>query len=85
MLLPAVANGGDEDQEPAYMIYIDPETGKYTTEDPDAVDSSATKVARRDETETHSSSPLTLLIIGAGAAIGLLAVGLTKYQRKLLR
>ena len=29
---PALA--GDDDKPPAYKIYIDPETGRYTTEDP---------------------------------------------------
>lgn len=31
---PAIS--GDDDKESAYMIYIDPETGKYTTQDPHA-------------------------------------------------
>jgi hypothetical protein len=31
---PHPAAASDNDERPAYMIYIDPETGKYTTEDP---------------------------------------------------
>lgn len=27
-------HAGDDDKPPAYKIYIDPETGRYTTEDP---------------------------------------------------
>lgn len=34
--LPSVAS--DNDEQPVYKIYIDPETGKYTTEDPLAAD-----------------------------------------------
>jgi hypothetical protein len=34
--LPSVAS--DDDEQPVYKIYIDPETGKYTTEDPLAAD-----------------------------------------------
>ncbi len=33
-LMPGAAIAGDDDKPPAYRIYIDPETGKYTTEDP---------------------------------------------------
>jgi hypothetical protein len=35
MSFPAYA--GDDDKAPAYMIYIDPETGKYTTTRPHSV------------------------------------------------
>lgn len=34
--LPSVAS--DDDEQPVYMIYIDPETGRYTTADPLAAD-----------------------------------------------
>lgn len=34
LLVAANATAGDDDERPAYMIYIDPETGRYTTEDP---------------------------------------------------
>ena len=34
LLFSMPAAGSDDDERPAYMIYIDPETGKYTTEDP---------------------------------------------------
>lgn len=36
LLLTAPAFSGDDDKASAYKIYIDPETGKYTTEDPHA-------------------------------------------------
>lgn len=34
VLAPSAAPGSDNDERPAYMIYLDPETGQYTTEDP---------------------------------------------------
>lgn len=33
-LMAGAVIAGDDDKPPAYRIYIDPETGKYTTEDP---------------------------------------------------
>lgn len=38
LLGPPLSVASDDDEQPAYMIYIDPETGKYTTEDPLAAD-----------------------------------------------
>lgn len=34
LLFADVAVGGDEDERPPYLIYVDPVTGKYTTEPP---------------------------------------------------
>jgi hypothetical protein len=34
LLQPYPAAASDNDERPAYMIYIDPETGQYTTQDP---------------------------------------------------
>ncbi len=79
-LLPAIAFAGDEDTKPAYMIYIDPDTGKYTTEDPDAGNTTAPIVpARPASGESNPSSPL-LIVIGCALAV-LLIGGLIKYQR----
>lgn len=36
VLAPVCARASDNNEDPPYMIYIDPETGKYTTKDPDA-------------------------------------------------
>ncbi len=80
-LLLATAYAGDEDSEPAYMIYIDPDTGKYTTEDPDAGDTNAPIVpARPASGESDPSSPL-LIVIGFALA-ALLVGGLLQHQRK---
>ena len=80
-LLTATAYAGDEDSEPAYMIYIDPDTGKYTTEDPDAGNANAPIVPARPE--AGSSQPkLTLLIVGGSAIAVLLVGGLLQHQRR---
>lgn len=72
---------GDEDQAPAYMIYIDPETGKYTTENPD---NAATTHAVVDASQAPASkrSSASLLITGATLLVILLAAGIVKHQRK---
>jgi len=80
-LLPTTAFAGDEDTKPAYMIYIDPETGKYTTDDPDAGNTNAPVVpARPASGEGNPSSPL-LIVIGGALAV-LLIGGLLKHQRR---
>ena len=84
LMLPLTVIAGDEDREPAYKIYIDPETGKYTTEDPEATTASATSIIGREKME-QASSELLLPIIGAAAVIALIAGGLLTYQRKLAR
>jgi hypothetical protein len=80
-ILPAIAYPGDEDTKPAYMIYIDPETGKYTTEDPEAGNTNDNVVPARPE--AGSSQPkLTLLIVGGSAIAVLLVGGLLQHQRR---
>lgn len=37
MIVSVPTYAGDDDKAPAYMIYIDPETGKYTTTRPHSV------------------------------------------------
>ena len=81
VLLPAIAYPGDEDTKPAYMIYIDPETGKYTTEDPGSGNTNAPIVpARPASGESNPSSPL-LIVIGCALA-ALLVGGLLQHQRR---
>ena len=80
-LLPATAYAGDEDTKPAYMIYIDPDTGKYTTEDPDAGNTNAPIVpARPASGESSPGSPL-LIVIGGALAV-LFVGGLLQHQRR---
>ncbi len=80
-LLPAIAYPGDEDTEPAYMIYIDPETGKYTTEDPEAGNKND-RVVPAKPSSGNSQPKLPLLIVGGCAIAGLLVVGLFRHQRR---
>ncbi len=80
-LLPATAYSGDEDTKPAYMIYIDPETGKYTTEDPEAGNTNDS-VVRAIPASGNSQSKLPLLIVGGSALAVLLVGGLLKHQRR---
>lgn len=70
---------GDEDQAPAYRIYIDPETGAYTTDDPllaaaPAAVKSTVPVAK----DRESAAPLTI----AGVLVVLLAAGIIFRRRK---
>ena len=80
-VLPTTAYPGDEDTKPAYMIYIDPETGKYTTEDPHADRTNDPVVpARPGAGDSQPNSPL-FIVIGGVLAI-LLVGGLLKHQRR---
>ena len=80
-VLPATVYAGDEDSKPAYMIYINPETGKYTTEDPDAGNSNVPVVpARPASGDSNPGSPLFIVI---GAVLAALLVGaMLKHQRR---
>jgi hypothetical protein len=53
------AFSGDDDKAPAYMIYIDPETGKYTTTKPHSTGTAdaAEQSARPPEAPAMSSVP----------------------------
>lgn len=59
------AFAGDDDKPPAYKIYIDPETGKYTTEDP---------ALNKDEAAVVAASPRAA---GNEAGNGTAAFGIT--------
>lgn len=79
--LPGIAISGDEDSGPGYMIYIDPETGKYTTEDPHAGKGSGPVVS--SESAAAAAQPeFPTLIVGAVALAVLLGGGLLRLQRK---
>jgi hypothetical protein len=80
VLLPAAAWCGDEDSKPAYMIYIDPETGKYTHEDPDTATQVVAPAAKQAPTDSQPGSPL--LIVAGGVLAALLVVGLVKHKHK---
>ena len=79
VLLPATVWPGDDDSKPVYMIYIDPETGKYTKEDPN-IATHIVAPANQAPTDRQSGSPL--LIVASSVLALLLVVGLLKHQRK---
>jgi hypothetical protein len=81
VIFPAIAYAGDEDSRPAYMIYIDPETGKYTTDDPDVVNTNAPVVPVSPASEDNFPSTTLYVLIG-GALAMLLAGAMLKHQRR---
>lgn len=77
LLLCGIAIGGDEDERPPYLIYVDPVTGKYVTEPP------TTEIARPvfvDERENSSNSPSYVPQL---AVISLLLIALFFAVRKV--
>lgn len=78
LVLATTAWSGDEDSEPAYMIYIDPETGKYTRDDPDSA--THTVVPAQPVPAKQQSKPAWL--IAALVLAVLLAAGALIHQRK---
>ena len=82
VVLPTTAYPGDDDTKPAYMIYIDPDTGKYTTEDPDAGSTNAPVVpARPASGDSNPGSPL-FIVIGGALAVLLVGVMLKRQRRQ---
>ncbi len=80
-LLPVFVMAGDEDTKPAYMIYIDPETGKYTTEDPYA-DVANDRVVRTEPTSEIAEPKIPARIVGLTALAVLVVGALIGLQRK---
>jgi hypothetical protein len=72
---------GDDDKTPAYKIYIDPETGKYTTQDPDALE--VTQAPVEPAAAVDAGAPdLPLPLIAAGVIVALGAFVLISKQLK---
>lgn len=72
---------GDEDRGSAYKIYIDPETGKYTTEEPGAFVRSDSVVMPPPQSPPAKRSSPVLLVTGAGALLVLFAVVAVRRRR----
>ena len=79
----AAAVAGDEDEKPAYLIYIDPETGKYTTEDPEFADGPEMPAGPVQNVEDPALN-LPLLLLAAVVIVAMLVGGLYRQQRKPL-
>jgi len=67
---------GDEDSTPAYLIYIDPETKRYTTDDPGVA------AAREAVAPAPASDNNHLLLAVLGAAAVLVAVVYVRNRQK---
>lgn len=61
LLGPSLSVASDDDEQPAYMIYIDPETGKYTTEDPLAADRDQPVPAAMTTGSTNAAPAVSVL------------------------
>lgn len=72
---------GDEDKDPAYMIYIDPETGKYTTEDP-SVDATPDAAAVPSQSPRANRSNTPYLVAVTSLLAILLVFAIVKHKRK---
>lgn len=88
-LLCTVAVAGDEDRKPAYMIYIDPVTGKYTTEDPDDPGNSDTvdgpaPLAGAEHDGDGNAWDLPMLVLAVGVVVAMLVGAFYRQQRKPL-
>ncbi|MDH3531842.1 MAG: hypothetical protein OEO82_02875 [Gammaproteobacteria bacterium] len=84
LMLAAPAWCGDDDKAPAYMIYIDPETGKYTTQDPDAENAPTEAMVVAPSSSQEPRGSTALLIAGTAILVVMLAASVIKYQRKQL-
>jgi hypothetical protein len=74
---------GDDDKAPAYKIYIDPETGKYTTRDPDAAEASQLTAQPAAKAESGDTTELPLLLTAAAMIVAVAVFVLVSRQRKL--
>ncbi len=82
-MLSAAAFAGDEDRAPAYKIYVDPETGQYTTEDPFAEPDSGTVASAMPQRADDAAAPAaTGRVIAMAAIIGISAAGFIFYRRR---
>ena len=79
--MPAIA--GDEDETSPYMIYIDPETGRYTTTDPESEAVAAQKVEEKATQGTEQvQRDIPGLSVGAAIALALLMAGVLLTRRR---
>lgn len=80
-LMPAIA--GDEDEKPPYMIYIDPETGGYTTTDPESEGVAQQMVEEKATQRTEQvQRDIPGLSVGVAIALALLLAGVLLTRRR---
>ena len=88
LLTAAAVGASDDDEDPPYMIYIDPESGKYTTVDPLAAPPDARAKALPGPVDGAGTlaapkSPWVLVAGAAGAV--LLVLGGHRMRRRRRR
>lgn len=77
------AMSGDEDETPPYMIYIDPETGGYTTTDPESEGAAAQMVEEKATQRTEQvQRDVSGLSVGFAIALILLLAGVLLIRRR---
>jgi hypothetical protein len=79
----AATLASDNDEKPPYMIYIDPETGKYTTRDPYAEPAAESRPSQPEPARVSVQPRKEFPVAGAAAIAGLLlAIGIGFLLRK---
>jgi hypothetical protein len=87
-LLVRPAFAGDEDQDPPYMIYIDPQSGRYVTDDPNADTSAQSSNQARTPEDTKQTGRLVTGVSSfefIGISASLLAVVAIVWRRRRRR
>ena len=79
--MPAIA--GDEDESSPYLIYIDPETGRYTTTDPESATVAAQNVEEKaSEGSEQVQRDVPVLSVGVVIACALLLAVVLVIRRR---
>ena len=85
LLAAGSALAGDDDKAPAYRIYIDPETGMYTTEDPLAPEELQPVAAARPPTVVSTDGAQdqsSAALLSLAAMLAIVAGGVFIYRRR---
>lgn len=84
----APAEASDDDEDPPYLIYIDPETGRYTTVDPNvegpdaAARSPAAPVTNMESPVDAPPERTTVIAVSAGVAAAVIAIAVAFRRRR---
>lgn len=82
-LFSTLAIAGDEDEASPYLIYIDPETGRYTTTDPESEDAVAQKAEEKATQRTEQvQRDIPGLSVSVVIAFALLLAGVLFFRRR---
>lgn len=76
-------HAGDDDKPPAYRIYIDPETGKYTTEDPlTRLEPMPVVTAPQAPSSPVREGQTAAALLSAAVIVAMLVGGILIYRRR---